>query len=317
MPLPLLPLAIAAGALVSGAGVWQSSRQSKRNREAQEKQNEENRRLEQQRYEQQRADELANWDRQNAFNSPQEQMNRLRQAGLSPHLVYGKGADVTADAIKPTGYSGINAAAPQSTFNPSTLSPLGDSMMKYYDIKNKQAQTDNLAASTALSQQEALFKQANTAKTIQDTAKGTFELGQAQELKDSVIQNAKLTNEKLRADTAYTLDANQRSQLQSTQDLKLSAEKIITEKIAHAKDQAQIDMLKGQLQQVQQTVDINRYEQKLTEMGIHKNDPAYFRAFMNLINGNMQNPLDPILNKINPLVPEYNRKAEDFFNTKK
>lgn len=42
-------------------------------------------------YKQQKADALANWNLQNAYNSPVEQMKRLKAAGLNPMLVYGSG----------------------------------------------------------------------------------------------------------------------------------------------------------------------------------------------------------------------------------
>ena len=35
---------------------------------------------------------IAQWHRENAYNSPTAQMERLRQAGLNPNLVYGGGA---------------------------------------------------------------------------------------------------------------------------------------------------------------------------------------------------------------------------------
>lgn len=285
---------------VLGAGT--SLYQSHKNRKAQEKQNKKDWEQTVELYEKQRADALADWAAQNAYNHPLEQMNRLRQAGLNPHLVYGKGADATADAIRSVGMSQVKRTAPQSSFDPSTLNQVGSSIgqgiTQMYDLRAKQAQTDNVTQSTALMQQEALFKQANTAKTVADTASTQFELEQAKELKDSVIENAKLQNEKLRADTAYTLDNNQRQALESSNNLKYTAEKIITEKIAHAKDQATIDLLKAQLDSVRQNQNIATYEEELSRMGIHKNDPWYFRALMNLVEGNIKAPIEKGINRL-------------------
>jgi hypothetical protein len=45
------------------------------------------------------------WEKQNAYNDPSQQMARLKQAGLNPHLVYGQsaaGAAGNAGAISPT-----------------------------------------------------------------------------------------------------------------------------------------------------------------------------------------------------------------------
>ena len=38
------------------------------------------------------------WNMNNAYNDPSAQMERLRQAGLNPNLVYGNGATTTASA---------------------------------------------------------------------------------------------------------------------------------------------------------------------------------------------------------------------------
>lgn len=42
-------------------------------------------------YDRQQQDALANWERQNSYNSPEQQMARLTKAGLNPNLVYGNG----------------------------------------------------------------------------------------------------------------------------------------------------------------------------------------------------------------------------------
>ena len=41
-------------------------------------------------YDRQRADALADWNRQNQYNSPAAQMQRFKDAGLNPHLIYGQ-----------------------------------------------------------------------------------------------------------------------------------------------------------------------------------------------------------------------------------
>ena len=51
------------------------------------KTNDANMKLAQYQYEQ----NLAQWNRENEYNSPKEQMARLAAAGLNPNLVYGNG----------------------------------------------------------------------------------------------------------------------------------------------------------------------------------------------------------------------------------
>lgn len=59
-------------------------------------------------YGQQRSDALADWNMQNAYNDPSAQMERLKGAGLNPHLVYGNGAN--AQMAAPT--RGSSASSP-------------------------------------------------------------------------------------------------------------------------------------------------------------------------------------------------------------
>lgn len=44
---------------------------------------------------------LQMWERQNLYNSPQAQMDRFKQAGLNPHLIYGQGSAGNAQAPAP------------------------------------------------------------------------------------------------------------------------------------------------------------------------------------------------------------------------
>lgn len=45
--------------------------------------------------------ELQYWHMQNAYNDPSAQMQRLKDAGLNPHLVYGSGATTEAASLSP------------------------------------------------------------------------------------------------------------------------------------------------------------------------------------------------------------------------
>lgn len=112
-------------------------------------------------YQTQRTDALADWQMQNAYNSPAAQMERLKAAGLNPNLVYGHGADAQSGAM-PRGASAPNWAphAPQVD-----LSGLGNGIMAFYDVKVKQAQLNNLAVQQELMKQDVENKKANEFKT--------------------------------------------------------------------------------------------------------------------------------------------------------
>lgn len=95
--------------------------------------------------EQARQHDISMWNAQNAYNSPQMQMQRMKEAGLNPNLIYGSGGAETT------------AASPQKAPVPSvdnemvslaqmSLTPM---ISLYQDWQVKKAQIDNLAAEQA------------------------------------------------------------------------------------------------------------------------------------------------------------------------
>lgn len=51
------------------------------------------------------------WNQANEYNTPQQQMQRLTDAGLNPNLVYGNGADTTAAAVPSTEKASFSGGA--------------------------------------------------------------------------------------------------------------------------------------------------------------------------------------------------------------
>lgn len=93
-------------------------------------------------YQMQRADALSDWNRQNAYNSPLEQMKRLQAAGLNPYLVY-SGGNVTGNnsqGIDNVSYNG-SYAQPVSKQLQNALANLNLRAMKA-DTKGKEVDTE-------------------------------------------------------------------------------------------------------------------------------------------------------------------------------
>jgi len=83
MPIdPITGSIVAAGITAAGQGV---------NAFAQGKMNKKTRQWNEKMYGRQREDALADWARTNQYNSPLAQMQRFKEAGLNPHLIYGGG----------------------------------------------------------------------------------------------------------------------------------------------------------------------------------------------------------------------------------
>lgn len=67
---------------------------------------------------------LAQWNRQNEYNSPANQMNLLRQAGLNPNLVYGNLAGASAGSLESAG-ADISSPTPNNAAQVSGFGDLG------------------------------------------------------------------------------------------------------------------------------------------------------------------------------------------------
>ena len=98
---PATITALAAVASQAGNSLAQSS-MNRKTREWNEKQ-----------YGKQRTDALADWARTNEYNSPLQQMARLKEAGLSPHLIYGGGANSISQPVRSTDTKSWSPQAPQ------------------------------------------------------------------------------------------------------------------------------------------------------------------------------------------------------------
>ena len=98
---PVTISAIVAAATAGGNALAQSS-MNKKTRQWNEVQ-----------YGKQRTDALADWARTNEYNSPLQQMARLKEAGLSPHLVYGGGANSISQPVRSTDTKSWSPNAPQ------------------------------------------------------------------------------------------------------------------------------------------------------------------------------------------------------------
>lgn len=101
MPFPLIPVIGAAAGLI-GQGVNALSTSSA-NRRAEQ--------FQRQMYDRQRADALADWNRNNEYNSPLAQMTRFKEAGLNPNLIYGQGTQ--AAPIRSSSVGNFKPDAPQ------------------------------------------------------------------------------------------------------------------------------------------------------------------------------------------------------------
>lgn len=104
------------------------------------------------------------WKMNNAYNSPEQQMQRLTNAGLNPNLVYGNGVTGNSSGQVPT----YNPPSIKHDYEPPQFAAAAAAgINSYFDARLRQAQINNVEAQT----QGQLINNmidASTAEWVQD-----------------------------------------------------------------------------------------------------------------------------------------------------
>lgn len=189
---------------------------------------------------------ISMWNMENEYNLPTNQMQRFKDAGLNPNLVYGQSNPSAGFSSAPSS-SVSGASAPQVRFD----NPV-DSIVKVFQLKNLADQNEVLKAEARDKNAAALLKtqgitesETRIARYKALTAKSSFDLKLGNALYDHTIQNMIARNEYL-------------AQLFRT-----------------SKSQASLSFWKSKQSQ-KEFEDYERY-------GIRPNDNFLFRALMTLI----------------------------------
>lgn len=124
--------AAAASTVNTAIGAMAQSNVNRRTREWNEKM-----------YAQQRQDSLSDWRMQNEYNSPTAQMQRFRDAGLNPNLIYGQTNE--AATVRTTDVKPWNPKAPEYGLD-KAVDTYFNTQMKEAQINNLKAQNDNILA---------------------------------------------------------------------------------------------------------------------------------------------------------------------------
>lgn len=154
---------------------------------------------------------LAQWNRQNEYNSPANQMNLLRQADLNPNLVYGNLAGASAGSLESAG-ADISSPTPNNAAQVSGFGDLGvqigNQMMQKElndaNIENIKAQTDAQNIANA-KESFALSKQEETYKNEQENIKSITDLNRSKS--DEIQKNLGLIESNIRY-----MDAKEKAQ---------------------------------------------------------------------------------------------------------
>lgn len=132
---------------------------------------------------------IEQWERQNQYNDPAQQMARLQNAGINPRMIYNQGAaSASGNAGDIKGYDRAEAKNTMEGFNAF------DGIMNQY---HQAVQTDNVRASTEVANEEKLLKAQQTLETGVRTANSSQDLKLKNALYEGSIEFQKGTIENL------------------------------------------------------------------------------------------------------------------------
>jgi len=231
----------------------------------------------------------ADWDKQNAYNSPKAQMQRYKDAGLNPNLIYGQSN--TAGPVRSNDTPRVQPVQSQGT---------ADSMLKgflsMYDLQKTQAETDRLKRQAELIEAERRLKE-------QQTKNMGFDLFKGQSLLPPTLEGMALKNRNMGAD--YNLKGivgenmiqdNARKWLMAGNTLTETAQKILESRARTSNLGLEQGMIHQKIEQLKKQNTLSDLEISLKNKGFTWSDPAYIRLGSRLIDEYLKgNPLEGIL----------------------
>lgn len=230
---------------------------------------------------QQRTWAVDDWNRNNAYNSPAQQMQRYKDAGLNPHLIYGQSN--TSAPVRSTDTA--KTQAPQTNIGNVAQSMLSG-YLSMYELQKTQAETNRLEKATELLEAQRRLTEQNT------TGKGlsNFLLGNTMDYQmDYIAGKNKLQAAdiaKKTVDTQFTINQDTRNTLLTANTLSQGVEKVLSMQADRSYQGVQKLYLQEQIRNLRKDGTLKDLDIKLRQLGIQPGDPAWLRIGSQII----QNP---------------------------
>lgn len=212
--------------------------------------------------------EQEQWNRQNAYNSPEAQMARYKAAGLNPNLIYGSGSGSSGNATQLPKYN-----APSLQYNYKPLVDIPQMLGVYQDFRMRQAQIDNVKAQTENVRSRTLSEAGRNVLLGAQGKTAEWDLERRQYL---APYDAAIRGNEARASEAKLQQEWQRLALMNQQELLGHLESSYK---ANAIDQQGIDM-----ERKQADLAFSKYRNEWTKMGVTSSDNVLLRVFVRMLN---------------------------------
>ena len=285
---------VTVGAIVSGVGMLSDWAGQAWNADSTEETNKKNHQNDQDLMYAQHDLNVADWHMANAYNSPDQQMRRYKQAGLNPNLIYGQMSN--SPSVHGNNANNTRMEAPKYDMS-SVAEKMTSGVNQYFELQNKQAQTDAIKSQIELNHKEMLLKDQDFAGKGIANATSKFQLEQAIKLQDQAIRKAQLENNAIEQNTWIAGRNEKRSQIRSVADAKQQAITLINSNLDSKLKQQQsennevtktklgqeVENLKQAQKNAQNDNIIKELDITLKKAGIQPHDPYYMRVLPSLL----------------------------------
>lgn len=274
MPIP----ALATAGLISGAanviGNLVNSGGSQR-------ENRRSRQFAREMYERQKQDNIAFWNMQNEYNSPQAQMERFQAGGLNPHLIYGQGNSGNSGSISTPDVQSAQFRAPDWG---NALKVDGLTMLNAIaDLEIKQAQTDNLKAQNGVILQDQLLKAAQTESVSTGQEDTLFDLTFKRKMEDISADARREQLRQLRTSTDLSINRDAREAALNASSINEALERIVSMKQQRSHTRADIGRINESVRQMRKDGVLKDLDIELRKQGINPQDPLWARVVGRLL----------------------------------
>lgn len=225
-------------------------------------------------YDKQYNDSIAFWNMQNEYNTPEAQMQRFKEAGLNPNLIYGQGNSGNAGApsmptpqrpsFTPGDYSGVSSAG-------------AGALAGYLNLELAQAKYDNLKAQNTVLLEEGALKSAQRITEISKGARAGLDYNLERELYEINAEARKENLRQMKIQNQYQLNEDERRAAMTGASLRESAQKVLNMRLEGSR-------LKAATSDLWKSSQLKQMDIELRKMGINPNAPMYMQMLGRALN---------------------------------
>jgi len=272
------------GGVASGAGLTSGIIGSRKNRQAVKQINRDNKNTAWEMHNAARAEAVSDMH----YNDPKQQMQRLKEAGLNPRMIYGSGGNVASAPTRSSPTDAPKADAPQIDINAiqNGLSDLGGVMGNYVKLTQTNAQTDNLRAYRELLETENMVKTAGIDYTREKTKTERYQRNYLEKTENVRIDNLKANTDQILNSIEMSISKNDREKIANSANVAatmqsvLESQKRITQmsvqnsktQIEKKKLEAEISQIDQMIRNLQQEESRKRIDNKIAEIDLNTQD---------------------------------------------